>query len=214
VHFWTGSRDTLVERNTIVDCARGIGFGLGERTDWARRYPDQAGQGYVGHYGGLIRNNLVVATRPGMDTGIGLEQASGARVYHNTVYAGPGATGYFSSLDYRFPNTFADLRNNLVTRITARNGATAQLARHVEWCRPDGSAMRPGSTSICGAGQPVRSTAACGRERPASTSTAGLTRSDARTSGQTSPSDDADYDAARMGSALAFAARRLSRRRY
>jgi hypothetical protein len=132
VHFWTGSRDTLVERNTIVDCARGIGLGLGERTDWARRYPDQGGQGYVGHYGGLIRNNVVVATRPGMDTGIGLEQARGARVYHNTVYAGPGATGYFSSLDYRFPNTVADLRNNLVTRITARNGATAQLARNVE----------------------------------------------------------------------------------
>jgi hypothetical protein len=132
VHFWTGSRGTLVERNTIVDCARGIGFGLGERTDWARRYPDQPGPGYIGHYAGLIRNNVVVATRPGMDTGIGLEQARGARVYHNTVYAGPGATGYFSSLDYRFPNTVADLRNNLVTRITARNGATAQLARNVE----------------------------------------------------------------------------------
>ena len=132
VHFWTGSRDTLVERNTIVDCARGIGFGLGERTDWARRYPDQPGAGYVGHYGGLVRNNVVVAARPAMDTGIGLEQARGARVYHNTVYAAPGATGYFSSLDYRFPNTVADVRNNLVTRITARNGATAQLSRNVE----------------------------------------------------------------------------------
>jgi hypothetical protein len=132
VHFWTGSRDTLVERNTIVDCARGIGFGLGDRTDWARRYPDEAGQAYIGHYGGIIRNNVVVATRPGMDTGIGLEQARGARVYHNTVYAGARAAGYFSSLDYRFPNTAADIRNNLVTRITARDGATATLARNVE----------------------------------------------------------------------------------
>jgi hypothetical protein len=132
VHFWTGSRDTLVERNMIVDCARGIGFGLGDRTDWARRYPDAAGAGYVGHYGGIIRNNVVVATRPGMDTGIGLEQARAAGVYHNTVYAGPRATGYFSSLDYRFPNTTADIRNNLVTRITARDGATARLARNVQ----------------------------------------------------------------------------------
>jgi hypothetical protein len=68
VHFWTGSRDTLVERNTILDCARGIGFGLGERTDWARRYPDRPAQGYVGHYGGIIPNNVVAArsaTRPG-----------------------------------------------------------------------------------------------------------------------------------------------------
>ena len=132
VHFWTGSRDTLVERNTIVDCARGIGFGLGERTDWARRYPDRPGTGYVGHYGGIIRNNVVVAGRPGMDTAIGLEQARAARVYHNTVYASPRASGYFSSLDYRFPNTTADIRNNLVTRITARDGATATLARNVQ----------------------------------------------------------------------------------
>jgi hypothetical protein len=132
VHFWTGSRDTLVERNTIVDCARGIGFGLGERTEWARGYPDVSRAGYVGHYGGIIRNNVVVARGPGMDTGIGLEQASGARVYHNTVYASPRATGYFSSLDYRFPNTRADIRNNLVTRITARDRGSARLARNVE----------------------------------------------------------------------------------
>jgi hypothetical protein len=131
VHFWTGSRDTFVERNTIVDCARGIGFGLGERTEWARRYADEAGAGYIGHYGGLIRNNVVVA-RTAMDTGIGLEQARGARVYHNTVYANPRAGGYFSSLDYRFPNTTADLRNNLVTKITARDGGTARLAHNVE----------------------------------------------------------------------------------
>src|SRR5262249_41468920 len=29
VHFWTGSRDTIVERNRIFNCARGVGFGLG-----------------------------------------------------------------------------------------------------------------------------------------------------------------------------------------
>jgi hypothetical protein len=132
VHFWTGSRDTLVERNTIVDCARGIGFGLGERTEWARRYRDQPGEAYVGHYGGLIRNNVVIATRPGMDTGIGLEQARGARVYHNTVYADARATGYFSSIDYRFPSTTVDIVNNLVTRITARDGGRAKRGRNVE----------------------------------------------------------------------------------
>jgi hypothetical protein len=132
VHFWTGSRDTLVERNTIVDCARGIGFGLGESTDWARTYQDAAREGYVGHYGGIIRNNVVIAGRPGMDTGIGLEQARGARIYHNTVYAGRRAARYFSSLDYRFPSTSADIRNNLVTRITARDGARATLDRNVE----------------------------------------------------------------------------------
>jgi hypothetical protein len=53
-------------------------------------------------------------------------------VYHNTVYAGPRAAGYFSSLDYRFPNTTVDIRNNLVTRITARDGAAARLLRNVQ----------------------------------------------------------------------------------
>jgi hypothetical protein len=163
VHFWTGSRDTLVERNTIVDCARGIGFGLGERTDWTRRYADRAATGYVGHYGGIIRNNVVVAARPGTDTGIGLEQARGARVYHNTVYASPRATGYFSSLDYRFPNTTADIRNNLLTRITARDGATARLARNVEsvpasWFRSPAGLdfhLRPAATGAIDRGVPV-----------------------------------------------------------
>jgi hypothetical protein len=132
VHFWTGSRDTLVERNTIVDCARGIGLGLGETTDWARRYPDRPVSGYVGHYGGIVRSNVVVATRPGVDTGIGLEQARGARVYHNTVWAAPGATGYFSSIDIRFAGTIADVRNNLATRITLRDGGRASLERNAE----------------------------------------------------------------------------------
>jgi hypothetical protein len=131
VHFWTGSRDTVVERNTIVDCARGIGFGLGERTGWARTYGDQRAAAYIGHYGGVIRNNVVVASGPGMDTGIGLEQARGARVYHNTVYAAAGASGYFSSIDYRFPSTTANIVNNLVTKITSRDGATARRGRNV-----------------------------------------------------------------------------------
>jgi hypothetical protein len=132
IHFWTGSRDTLVERNTIVNCARGIGFGLGETTEWARRYADRTTPGYVGHYDGLVRGNVVVATRPGTDTGIGLEQALGARVYHNTVWASPAATGYFSSLDLRFASTRADVRNNLVTRITLRDGGRGRLDRNVE----------------------------------------------------------------------------------
>jgi hypothetical protein len=163
VHFWTGSRDTLVERNTIVDCARGIGLGLGETTEWARTYGDLPASGYVGHYGGVVRSNVVVATRPGTDTGIGLEQARGARVYHNTVWAAPGAAGYFSSIDVRFAATDADVRNNLVTRITLRDGGRASLVRNAEavpgsWFR---SARRldfhlaPGAAGAIGRGAPL-----------------------------------------------------------
>jgi hypothetical protein len=120
VHFWTGSRGTLVERNVIVDCARGIGFGLGA---------DPA----PGHSGGLIRNNVVVALRPVMDTGIGLENAHGARVYHNTVFASSRALPrLFSSIDLRFPRTDASVENNAVTRITVRDGAAPALARNLQ----------------------------------------------------------------------------------
>jgi hypothetical protein len=133
VHFWTGSRDTLVENNVITDCARGVGFGLVADGD-GRAYPDDPypGRGYIGHYDGIIRNNVIYAGIPQYDTGIELDQARGVRVYHNTVFAGPGAMGAFSSIDARFPNTMADVRNNLVNRLTVRDGAVSSAASNRE----------------------------------------------------------------------------------
>ncbi|MBK7894591.1 MAG: hypothetical protein IPJ90_06840 [Anaerolineaceae bacterium] len=65
IHLWRGCRDTLVERNTLRENARGIGFGLAESGD-GRTYPDNpcpsASGGYVDHYGGIIRNNFVFAS--------------------------------------------------------------------------------------------------------------------------------------------------------
>jgi hypothetical protein len=131
VHFWRGSRGTRVENNVILECARGIGFGLGEN-DGGRTYPDKPANVYIGHYGGMIRNNVIYATHPYFDTGIELSQASGARVYHNTIPHSDGATGLFSSIDYRFPNTTVAIRNNLVERITARDGGTARVDHNLE----------------------------------------------------------------------------------
>lgn len=63
VHFWNGARDTIVERNAIVDCARGVGFGLGETGNGNdRQYADDPYHGmYIGHYDGVIRNNFIAA---------------------------------------------------------------------------------------------------------------------------------------------------------
>ena len=128
IHFWTASRDTLVEQNTIVDCARGIGFGLGDGggNPPDRLYDDDPypGVGYVGHYDGVIRNN-VIAIGPSFeffDTGIELEQARGTRVLHNTVIHPESA---FASISHRFSNTLVTLENNLVKSIRARDGSSA-----------------------------------------------------------------------------------------
>jgi hypothetical protein len=135
VHFWVGARDTLVENNLIVNCARGIGFGLGDAGNGqSRDYPDDPypGVGYIGHYDGLIRNNAIWADVPWFDTGIGLEQARGARVIHNTVVSADSVTGFFSSIDYRFPNSVVALDNNLVRRVTERDGGTATRGANAE----------------------------------------------------------------------------------
>lgn len=136
VHFWNGARDTVVERNVIVDCARGVGFGLGDMGNGTtREYDDDpcpGVDGYVGHFGGIIRNNTVWAARPelfqsqaGFDSGVALEQACGTGVYHNTIVS---LQQPFTNIEYRFANTSAEIANNLVTHaIIERDGGQATL---------------------------------------------------------------------------------------
>jgi hypothetical protein len=122
IHFWRDSRDTLVERNHILNNARDIGFGLATEGD-ARTYPDdpcpQTGGSYVDHYGGVIRNNIVFAdsadlfvSQYGFDCGICLWTACEAQVLHNTVFS---TQAPFSAIEWRFSNTWIDLTNNLVS---------------------------------------------------------------------------------------------------
>lgn len=132
IHFWVGSRDTLVENNYIHNTSRGIGFGLVENGP-SRAYPDNPYPGmFVGHYGGTIRNNVITADIPQYDTGIELDQARGSSVVHNTIVETGAATASFSSIDYRFANTLVSIRNNLVRRITVRNGASGALSNNIE----------------------------------------------------------------------------------
>ena len=138
VHFWTGSRDTVVERNTFIDNARGIGFGLSE-TNSGRTYPDGPcadAVGYVGHYDGIIRNNFIFANRSelfnseyGADGGIALAQACGARILHNTIAF---TQAPFAAIEWRFSNTDAEITNNLTTHNLMDRGGTAALAGNLE----------------------------------------------------------------------------------
>ncbi len=117
--MWNRCVDTVVEENLIIDCARGIGFGLGA--------------GDAGHDGGIIRNNFVAAgdsglfaSSSGFDSGISLWGADDAEVYHNTVAS--TQTALASSIEWRYIATSVTLANNLVTyRIWDRGGASTLL---------------------------------------------------------------------------------------
>jgi hypothetical protein len=133
IHFWKGARGTLVENNLIRNCARAVGFGLGDSGE-GRPWSDDPypGVGYIGHYDGVIRGNSVLADIPQYDTGFELAQARGTRVLHNTLVETARAGGSFSSIDYRWPNTKVEVANNLTRRITARDGGQAVLSRNLE----------------------------------------------------------------------------------
>lgn len=131
IHFWRGSRDTLVERNTIVNCARGIGLGLANSGE-ARTYPDAPEVGYIGHLGGLVRGNMLFSDIAYYDTGIELNSTHGARVLHNTVVSAESATGRYSAIDARFSSTDVLLQNNIARRFTVRNGATTTRVTNLE----------------------------------------------------------------------------------
>ncbi len=117
IHLWRQSADTVVEGNVVVDCARGIGFGLGGGTD--------------GHSGGVIRNNFVAASGAGLfaseygfDSGIALWGAEGAEVYHNTVAS---TQPPFSSIEWRYIATSVTIANNLTTAGIVNRGGAAVL---------------------------------------------------------------------------------------
>lgn len=171
IHLWRTCRGTLVERNHILDCARGIGFGLSATAGGnVRTYPDDPypSSGYMDHIDGVIRNNFISASNTslyasssGVDSGISLAQARGAQVYHNTVAF---TDTPFCAIEWRFENTDAVIMNNLVTHnLMPRNGAQAALDGNLEGASLDlfldgaGGDLHvdpgaPGANSVLGSG--------------------------------------------------------------
>lgn len=111
--LWQGSRDTVVERNTIIDSSRGISLGLTGASD---------------HFGGLVRNNFIswnAAASYAVDVPIYIA-SSNARVLHNSALT---AGRYTNAIEVRYTGANNEVRNNLLdAAIGLRNGAEPTLS--------------------------------------------------------------------------------------
>ena len=115
---WRGGRDTVVERNTFINCQREIALGLVQATP-------------TDHAGGIIRNNFIYRD-PWVqgDAGVNVIDSPGTIVSHNTIVT---SGTYPNAIEYRFrAATGVIVVNNLTdAAIRARDGATADVRNNV-----------------------------------------------------------------------------------
>jgi parallel beta-helix repeat protein len=128
-HLWRNVKDTVVERNILINNARGIGFGLSAGAGKRDYLPeDLDGTSFdrsdIESIGGIIRNNVIYSDiGKWADSAIALENSYNAEVYHNTIYMDdPDKAG----IDIVYPNTIENkIKNNLIFI-----GSSKQLIRH------------------------------------------------------------------------------------
>ncbi len=127
---WGHAEGTVVERNVVIDCFRGIALGLGPGAFSTPR----GGPTEVDHRGGLIRQNVVVNLNDWADEGIEANAAPDVRIEFNTVLV-EGSLPW--SISVRFPQTSGVVRNNLTARrILFRDSGSATLEGNVEGAAP------------------------------------------------------------------------------
>jgi hypothetical protein len=97
--FWSGSTDTVVERNLLVDCFQGIAFG-------------NSSHGAGDHSGGVVRNNMIYASMP-HDSVIEMVHATGWLVANNTALLLNPHGGLTWSMEARFADTSGTFAYNL-----------------------------------------------------------------------------------------------------
>jgi len=116
--FWSGSSNTIVERNLLVDCYQGIAFG-------------NSSHGEGDHSGGIVRNNFIYASQP-HDSVIEMVHASGWLVAYNTVLL-LNPDGVTWGMEARYEDTTGTFAYNLTNAGATSNGNMTNL--QVEWLR-------------------------------------------------------------------------------
>lgn len=121
VLMWNGTKNTVVEGNTFINCARGISLGLIDKADG------------FDHEGGVIQNNFFYRDAnlsQQVDVPIYVGDSPNTKVYHNTTIV-QGSYPY--AIEYRFASTTGtDIKNNLTDGgYRARDGAVGSLGGNI-----------------------------------------------------------------------------------
>ncbi|MGD2206861.1 MAG: hypothetical protein PVH17_08790, partial [Anaerolineae bacterium] len=116
--FWSGSSDTVVERNLLVDCYQGISFG-------------NSSQPGINHTGGIVRNNVIYASLP-HDVVVEMVHARDWLVAHNTALLLDPAPGLTWGMEARFSDSQGAFAHNLTNMdIISRDGAQVTLTGNI-----------------------------------------------------------------------------------
>ena len=120
IFIWVGSSNIIVERNTIINCDRGICFGNPMAPD------GQLGPNYY-HYvnGGIIRNNMIVSSQK---QPIELAWVRNVKVYNNTIYRNDGGVGIQDTGAEHSQNVV--IENNILRSATLVNLQEAAIGKH------------------------------------------------------------------------------------
>lgn len=123
---WKNARGTVIQRNVLIDCWRGISLGLSAPDKLSRNGSREP----YDHQHGLVTNNVILALTERADAAIENNYALNSRILHNTIYYNETLQHAVNwAIEVRFPPTTAIIKNNLVNLpIIARPPVPTQQA--------------------------------------------------------------------------------------
>jgi hypothetical protein len=118
--FWSGSSDTVVERNLLVDCYQGISFGNSSDDDMPS------------HTGGIVRNNMIYASLL-HDVVVEMVYATDWLVAHNTALLLNPVQYLTNGMEARYSESQGTFAYNLTNMaiLPNRDGAQGILTGNV-----------------------------------------------------------------------------------